>query len=101
MTLRADNRFVEDEGRHEAVEYYANSLRTRNGQKVLFSNLVSGITRLSSSNIPLPDEHKKRATYACSNLGEAFCPDEIADRTVCIEEDVGYVINTTITNKPI
>ena len=49
----------------------------------------------------MPDEHKKRATYACSNLGEAFCPDEIADRTVCVEGDVGYVINTTITNKPI
>lgn len=70
-------------------------------KKYCFSNLVSGITRLSSSNIPLPDEHKNRATYACSNLGEAFCPDEIADRTVCIEEDVGYVINTTITNKSI
>lgn len=39
MTLRADDRFVEDEGRHEAVEYYANSLRTRNGQKVLFFKL--------------------------------------------------------------
>ena len=70
-------------------------------KKYSFSNLVSGITRLSSSNIPLPDEHKNRATYAYSNLGEAFCPDEIADRTVCVEGDVGYVINTTITNKPI
>ena len=44
MTLRADNRFVEDEGRHEAVEYYANFLRTRNGQKVLF--FITKATRL-------------------------------------------------------
>lgn len=42
MTLRADDRFVEDEGRHEAVEYYANFLRTRNGQKVLFFKLGVG-----------------------------------------------------------
>lgn len=44
MTLRADDRFVEDEGRHEAVEYYANFLRTRNGQKVLF--FITKATRL-------------------------------------------------------
>lgn len=44
MTLRADDRFVEDEGRHEAVEYYANSLRTRNGPKVLF--FITKATRL-------------------------------------------------------
>lgn len=39
MNLRSDNRFVEDEGWHEAAERYANFLRTRDGQKILFLEL--------------------------------------------------------------
>ena len=38
MNLRADDKFVEDEGWHRAAERYENFLRTRNGQKVLFWN---------------------------------------------------------------
>ena len=29
-----------------------------------------------------------KATYACLNLGEAFCPDEIGDRSICIDHDL-------------
>ncbi len=36
MNLRADDKFVEDEGWHRAAERYANFLRTRAGQRMLF-----------------------------------------------------------------
>ena len=32
------------------------------------------------------------AAYACVNLGEAFCPNEIADRALCINGDIGFVL---------
>lgn len=42
MNLRADGSFVEDEGWHEAAGRYANFLRTREGQKILFLELGVG-----------------------------------------------------------
>lgn len=44
MNLRADDKFVEDEGWHEAAERYSNFLRTREGQRILMMELgVGGI----------------------------------------------------------
>lgn len=42
MNLRADDKFVEDEGWHRAAERYENFLRTRYGQKILFWELGVG-----------------------------------------------------------
>ena len=33
-----------------------------------------------------------RAVYACVNMGEAYCPQEIAQRSVCIDGDIGEVL---------
>ncbi len=33
-----------------------------------------------------------RAVYACVNLGEAFAPSEIKDRSICIDGDIGVVL---------
>ena len=32
-----------------------------------------------------------KAVYACVNLGEAWAPREIADRSICIDGDIGEV----------
>ena len=34
------------------------------------------------------------AFYACLNYSEAFCPDQIRDRSVCIGGDSGEVIRS-------
>ena len=34
----------------------------------------------------------KKSVYACINYGEAFCPDEIANRSICIDGDIGDVL---------
>ena len=31
--------------------------------------------------------------HACLNYGEAFCPGEIEDRSICIDGDIGAVLN--------
>ena len=34
-----------------------------------------------------------RAAYACINLGEAACPQDIAKQSVCIDGDIGKVLS--------
>jgi len=37
-------------------------------------------------------KNNKNATYACINYGEAFCPEAIEDRSICIDGDIGNVV---------
>ena len=34
-----------------------------------------------------------KVVYACLNRNEAFCPGEIEDRSICINADIGEVLN--------
>lgn len=36
----------------------------------------------------------KNAFYACINKGEAYCPEEISKRSVCIDGDIGEVLKS-------
>lgn len=93
MNLRADDTFVEDEGWHQAAERYRRFLQTHNG-KILFLELgvgfnTPGIIKYPFWNRVLENPH---AFYACINYGEAFCPEEIRDRSICIDGDIGEVL---------
>ena len=94
MNLRSDDRFVEDEGWHTAAGRYANFLRTREGQKILFLELGVGYNTPVIIKYPFWQMTAKnpRATYACINRGGVFCPDEIADRAICVDGDIGEVL---------
>lgn len=98
MNLRADNTFVEDEGWHLAAERYRNFLRTKENGKVLLLELGVGYNtpviikfvfhRLTKNN--------RLSTYACINYGEAYAPEEIADRSIVINADAGEVIEALL-----
>ena len=34
----------------------------------------------------------EKAVYACLNFGQAFCPEEIEDRSICIDGDIGEIL---------
>ena len=34
----------------------------------------------------------KKAVYACINYREAFCPNELEERSICLEGDIGEVL---------
>lgn len=34
----------------------------------------------------------ENAVYACVNYGEAFCPEYISKRSICIDGDIGDVL---------
>lgn len=37
-----------------------------------------------------------KAMYACINYGEAVSPREIEKQSVCIDEDIGWVLNEVL-----
>ncbi len=94
MNLRSDDRFVEDEGWHQAAERYTNFLRTRSGQKILFLELGVGYNTPVIIKYPFWQMTAKnpKAIYACVNRGQADCPREIVERAVCLDADIGDVV---------
>jgi len=95
MNLRADDTFVEDEGWHVAAERYADFLRRHKNMKVLFLEAAVGWNTPSIVKFSFwqmtnewPD-----ATYACLNYGEAYAPEEIAKKSICINGDIGEILN--------
>ena len=94
MNLRADDTFVEDEGWHRASAAYAAFLREHAGEHVLFLELGVGANTPVIIKYPFwqMTMDNENGTYACLNYGEAFCPEEIADRSICIDGDIGEVL---------
>ena len=98
MNLRADEKFVEDEGWHQAAERYQNFLHTRDGQKILFLELGVGYNTPVIIKYPFWQMTFKNpnAIYACINAGEANCPKEIQRQSICMDADICEVINMVL-----
>lgn len=94
MNLRSDDKFAEDEGWHRAAERYENFLRTRTGGKILFLELGVGYNTPVIIKYPFLQMTAKNlnAIYACINQGQAVCPQEIERQSVCINADIGQVL---------
>ena len=95
MNLRADDSFVEDEGWYKASENYCNFLRTNENRHILFLELGVGANTPVIIKYPFwqMTMDNKKAVYACINYGEAFCPSEIEDRSICIDGDIGKILS--------
>lgn len=94
MNLRSDNKFVEDEGWLIAAERYENFLRTIENSRVLYLELGVGYNTPVIIKYPFWKMTAKNpnAVYACINYGEAVCPAEIKQRSICIDSDIGKVV---------
>ncbi len=95
LNLRSDDSFVEDEGWHRAAERYENFLRTRAGQRILFLELGVGYNTPVIIKYPFWQMTAKNpaAVYACINKGQAICPNEIENRSLCIDADIGNTLS--------
>ena len=98
MNLRCDDTFVEDEGWHRAAARYENFLRTRAGQNILFLELGVGYNTPVIIKYPFWQMTAKNpnAIYACINQGQAVCPQEIEQRSICMNADVGYIVSLAV-----
>ena len=94
MNLRSDDTFVEDEGWHRASAAYAEFLERSRNKRTVYLEL--GVGANTPVIIKYPFWHEAytddNAFYACINYGEAFCPKEIEDKSVCIDGDIGDVL---------
>ena len=94
MNLRSDNTFVEDEGWYAAAHRYEEFLREKSGQKILFLELGVGYNTPVIIKYPFwrMTLNNPNATYACINLGQAGAPKEILKQSICIDDDIGTVL---------
>ena len=94
MNLRADATFVEDEGWHQAAARYQDFVRRHEGMRVLYLELGVGMNTPGIIKYPFWKMvyQNPKATYACVNLSEAYCPAEIRKRSICIDEDIDEVL---------
>ncbi|GAA6492515.1 hypothetical protein K280104A7_20790 [Candidatus Bariatricus faecipullorum] len=92
--LRADDTFVQDEGWYRASERYSRFLETHQGEKMLFLELGVGFNTPGIIKYPFwqMTYQNPEATYACINYGDAAAPGEIAERSICIDGDIGEVL---------
>ncbi len=100
MNLRADDTFVQDDGWYEASGRYYDFLRRHKNLKVLYLELGVGGNTPAIIKYPFwrMTAENKNAFYACINLGEAVCPEQIRKQSVCINCDIGEAL-TEINKK--
>ena len=95
MNLRADSTFVEDEGWHIAAGRYSDFLRRHRNLKVLFLELGVGMNTPGIIKYPFwqMTAENPDAVYVCINYGEVYVPDEIKKKSICINGDIGEVLD--------
>ena len=103
MNLRADDTFVQDEGWYKAAGQYEKFLKRHKNTRILFLELGVGYNTPGIIKYPFwqMTAENPKAVYACVNYGEAVCPKEIAHQSVCIDDDIGRVLDRSISFKKV
>lgn len=99
MNLRCDDTFVQDEGWYRASKRYSDFLRCYQNADVLFLELGVGFNTPVIIKYPFWQMTAKNpnAVYACVNFDEAFCPEKLKDKAICINGDIAKVFRNMIS----
>lgn len=94
MNLRCDNFFVQDEGWYAAASRYEDFIRRHKGMHILFLELGVGANTPAIIKYPFwqMTAQNRHAVYACINYGEAITSKEIKEQSICINKDIGAVL---------
>lgn len=100
MNLRADDKFVQDEGWYKASERYSDFIRRHERMHILFLELGVGFNTPVIIKYPFWQMTAKNpnAVYACVNYGEAFYPQEIEQQAICINGDISGILRDITEN---
>lgn len=100
MNLRCDGRFVEDDGWRQASRRYDAFVREQQTSRLLLLELGVGYNTPVIIKYPFWKlaARNERAIYACLNLDEVECPPQIAERSICIQEDIGSVLQKLLNS---
>ena len=98
MNLRADNTFVQDDGWYVAANRYENFIQKHDGSHILFLELGVGGNTPVIIKYPFwcMTEQNPNARYVCINLDETFAPREISKQSICIDGDIGKILETVL-----
>ncbi len=94
MNLRADGRFVQDDGWYAANARYSDFTRRHQTGRVLYLELGVGGNTPVIIKYPFWNavDKNSQATYACINLTEACAPESIASRSLLMQADLAKVL---------
>ena len=94
MNLRADNTFVEDKGWHQAAERYDQFIQRHKNLNIVFLELGVGYNTPGIIKYPFwqMTNAYPQAFYVCLNQSEAYAPTEIGRKSVCMDADIGNVL---------
>lgn len=92
--LRCDDSFVEDEGWHAAYHRYKAFVEKHRNDKILYLELGVGMNTPVIIKYPfwkMTEDHP-HAQYISINKGEAYAPDAIKERSLCINDDILHAL---------
>lgn len=94
MNLRADDKFVEDEGWHAACERYENFVEENKNKDIVYLELGVGMNTPVIIKFPFwrLTAINENARYVCINKDVAYAPVEIQLRSLCISDDIAKVL---------
>lgn len=98
INLRCDDTFVQDEGWYEAKQRYDDFIRRHKDLHILYLELgVGGNTPvwIKSPFWRFTAENPK-AVYGCINVLGAVAPREIEKQSICIDSDIGSIIEKLV-----
>lgn len=95
MNLRADATFVEDEGWRLASKRYIDFLHQYQDKNIVYLELAVGCNTPAIIKYPFwqMTAQNPESVYVCLNFGEAYAPDEISKRSICIDNDIGDILD--------
>lgn len=98
MNLRSDLTFAEDEGWHAAEKRYRQFLSRYKNGRILFLELGVGGNTPMIIKYPFwqMTARNKSAVYACLNLREAVCPQEIEAQAILLDMDIGAALRAIL-----
>lgn len=90
MNLRADDKFVQDDGWYEHAKLYSDFLEKTNGKNLVLLEIGVGYNTPAIIKYPFENmTYKTQNTHLIRlNKDYAFCPTEIESRTLCFNENL-------------
>ena len=94
MNLRCDDFFVQDNDWYAAAKRCEDFVGKHSKSHILLLELGVGFNTPVIIKYPFwrLTAQNSNAVYACVNLGECYCPSEIQSRAICLDGDIGEVV---------
>lgn len=94
MYLRCDHTFVQDAGWYAAQQRYTEFVRRYAGARLLLLEIGVGMNTPSIIKYPFWQmaANNANAVYACINSTQAYCPQELARQSICLQWDASKAL---------